>query len=50
VEGTPQGHPDLAGRLNNLGIMLERRFEKTGRIEDLEEAIRKAQQTVKVTS
>jgi hypothetical protein len=24
VEGTPQGHPDLAGRLNNLGVMLKR--------------------------
>ena len=29
--------------------VLERRFEKTGGMEDLEEAIRKAQQTVEVT-
>jgi hypothetical protein len=43
VEGTPQGHPDLAGRLNNLGIMLESRIERTGRMEDLEEVIRKTQ-------
>jgi hypothetical protein len=38
VEGTPGDHPDLAGRLNNLGNMIEIRFEKTRRMEDLEDS------------
>ena len=33
-------HPDLAGCLNNLGNKLNRRFEKTGRMEDFEKIIR----------
>lgn len=37
---TPAGSPDLAGYLNNLGNGLSERFERTGRLEDLEEAIR----------
>ena len=37
-------------RLNNLSNMLESRFERTGRIEDLEESIRRVQQTVDITS
>ena len=49
VEGTAESDPDLAGRLNNLGIMLQRRFKRTGRMEDLEESIRQAQQAVNIT-
>jgi tetratricopeptide (TPR) repeat protein len=49
VEFTPQDYPDLAGWLNNLGNMLGSRFERTGRMEDLKEAIRKAQQAVEFT-
>ncbi|KAF2185927.1 TPR-like protein [Zopfia rhizophila CBS 207.26] len=46
---TPEDHPDLAGRLNNLGIQLESRYEHTEKMEDLEEAIRVARQAVDVT-
>jgi len=49
VEGTAESDPDLAGRLNNLGIILQRRFERTGRMEDLEESICQAQQAVNIT-
>jgi tetratricopeptide (TPR) repeat protein len=48
VEGTTEGHPDLAGRQSQLGNMLEKRFERTGRMEDLEEAIRRTRQAVDV--
>jgi len=40
VEVTPEDHPNLAGRLSNLGNKLGRRYERTGKIEDLKEAIR----------
>jgi hypothetical protein len=36
----PRDHPALAGRLNTLSTTLLRRFERTGGMEDLEEAIR----------
>ena len=49
VDVTPEDHPDLAGRLNNLGLKLQRRYERTGKMEDLEEAIRVARQAVDVT-
>ncbi|KAK0734270.1 hypothetical protein B0T26DRAFT_808792 [Lasiosphaeria miniovina] len=35
VDATPQDHPDRAGRLNNLGIWLSIRFDRTGSIDDL---------------
>src|SRR2546421_12778568 len=35
VAATPDDHPELAGRLNILGINLGCRFKRTGRIEDL---------------
>ena len=35
VKVTPKDHPNLAGRLNNLGNKLESRCERIGRIEDL---------------
>jgi hypothetical protein len=40
VKVTPEDDPNLAGRLNNLG---------TGKMENLEQALRVTQQTVKVT-
>ena len=39
VDVTPKDHPDLAGRLNNLGNKLESRYKRIGKIEDLEEAL-----------
>ncbi len=44
-----ESDPDLAGRLNNLGIKLARRFERTGKMEDLKESIRRAQQAIDIT-
>jgi tetratricopeptide (TPR) repeat protein len=49
VDATPEGHSDLASRLNNLSHKLEIRYERTGNIEDLEEAIRKAEQAIDMT-
>jgi hypothetical protein len=40
VQTISEDHPDLAGSLNNLGTKLERRYERTGNMEDLDEAIR----------
>jgi hypothetical protein len=39
-------HPNLARMLNSLGSKLEMRFERSGRLEDLEEAIRRVEQAV----
>ncbi|KAF9783588.1 hypothetical protein IL306_009168 [Fusarium sp. DS 682] len=39
VELTPNDHPDLAGRLSNLGNKLEGRYEWTGEMRDLEESL-----------
>jgi hypothetical protein len=38
----------FAERLNNFDVMLDRRFERMGRIEDLEEAIRITRRAVTV--
>jgi hypothetical protein len=43
---TTDDHPDLAAMLSNLGNMLGSRFKQTDRLEDLEEAIRRAEQAV----
>jgi hypothetical protein len=40
VQMTPEGHSNLASRLNNLGVMLGSRYERTGKMQDLEETIR----------
>ncbi|KAI9764064.1 MAG: hypothetical protein M1840_008868 [Geoglossum simile] len=45
----PEDHPDLAGRLNNLGNKLESRCECMGKMKDLEEAIRVVRQAVNIT-
>jgi Tetratricopeptide repeat len=39
-------HPDLPTMLNNLGNVLERRYECTGQVTDLEMAIEKAEEAV----
>jgi hypothetical protein len=49
VEATPQGHSNLAERLNHLGNMFQSRFEQTGRIEDLDKASRMAERAVEAS-
>ena len=39
VASTLHDHPERAGRLNNLAIALERRFQQTGSMDDLDKAI-----------
>jgi hypothetical protein len=45
----PGDHPDHAGWLNSLGVMLESRYKRTGAMADLEEAISVARQAVDAT-
>jgi nucleoside phosphorylase len=49
IQSAGKDHPDLAGRLNNMSIMLGSRFYRTGKFEDLEEAIDWAKQAIAVT-
>ncbi|RKK76947.1 hypothetical protein BFJ68_g18006 [Fusarium oxysporum] len=49
VKSTPDDHPNLAGRLNNLGNEFGLRYKRTGEMKDLEEAIKTARQAVKST-
>jgi len=42
-------HKAFIGRLNNLGVILKRRYTRTGKIEDLKGAIRVARQAANVT-
>lgn len=46
---TDEGDPDRASWVNNLGLMLESRYERTGAVTDLEEAIGMARQAVAAT-
>ena len=39
VKATPEGHPDQAGWLNNLGNRLSSRYQRTRNLEDLGAAI-----------
>lgn len=39
IKFMPQDHPGLSGTLNELGKGLKRRFERMGKLEDLEESI-----------
>ena len=50
VKSTPNGHPDLAGRLNNLGLQLWARFERMGETEDADDAIITSREAVKFTA
>ncbi|NYH51398.1 copper(I)-binding protein [Nocardiopsis arvandica] len=49
VEATPDGHPDQAGRLSNLGGALQTRFEHTGAMADLNETVIVGYQAVQAT-
>ncbi len=49
MQSTPHDHPDRAAYLNNLGNKLGRRFERTGEMADLEEAIETARNAVQST-
>lgn len=49
VSVLPQGHPNRAMMLNNLGSMLVMRFKRTGNIEDLNRGIRSAEQALAAT-
>lgn len=49
VNPTFQDYSNLAICLNNLGIKLKMRFERTGSMEDLEESIHRVQQAVDIT-
>jgi tetratricopeptide (TPR) repeat protein len=44
-----EDHPSLARMLNNLGRKLEDQYDRTGKIEDLEQAIRVSRQAVDIT-
>ena len=46
IELTPVDHPDHATCLNNLGIALRKRFERTGSMEDLDRAITTSEQAM----
>lgn len=48
VDITPNDHHNLPRLLNNLANDLGLRYKRTGKIEDLEEAIRISRQTVDV--
>ena len=49
VHFTPEGHPDIPCRLNNLGISFQTRFEHTGDLADISEAISYKQKAVHLT-
>ena len=46
VKSAPYSHPWRASRLGSLGNWLARRYERTGYVEDLEEAIRQVEKAV----
>jgi hypothetical protein len=47
---TPADHPDRAGRLSNLGVALQTRFERTGDPADLDAAIATVREAIQATS
>jgi len=49
VAATPQGHPDRAAILSNIGSQLSRRFGRTGAIDDLNHAVNIASEAVDAT-
>ena len=49
MEATLEDHPDQARPLNNLGVHLSRRYQRTGDIHDLEVAIKFAEAAVETT-
>ncbi|KAJ7264606.1 CHAT domain-containing protein [Mycena rebaudengoi] len=49
VEKTPEGHPDLAGRLQNLAGSFTARYRRSGDVKDLETALQYKQAAVEKT-
>ena len=49
VDSTPVNHPDRAGSLNNLCIVLWRRFKRIGSMDDLDHAIMTIEQAIDST-
>jgi tetratricopeptide (TPR) repeat protein len=49
VQLTPEDHPDLPVRLNSLGISFQCRFQRTGDLSDLSEAVSLHQRAVHLT-
>jgi len=49
IQLTPDGHADLAARLNDLGISFLRCFERNGDLQDNSEAIRHRQRAIQLT-
>ncbi|KAJ7272326.1 CHAT domain-containing protein [Mycena rebaudengoi] len=49
VEQTPKGHPDLAGRLQSLGVSFGDRYRRSGDVKDLEAALHNYQAAVEQT-
>ncbi|KAJ7271616.1 CHAT domain-containing protein [Mycena rebaudengoi] len=49
VEQTPEGHPDLAGRLRDLAASFRDRYERSGDVKDLEAALQNNQAAVDQT-
>ena len=49
VHLTPQGHLDMSGRLNNLGISFQSHFERTGDLANITNAISYLQKAVHLT-
>ncbi|KAJ7240718.1 CHAT domain-containing protein [Mycena rebaudengoi] len=49
MEQTPEGHPDLAGRLQSLAISFTARYQRSGDVNDLEAALQNNQAAVEKT-
>jgi len=49
VRLTPDGHPEMPGRLNNLAISFQSRFKHTGDVSDLSKAIPIQQRLIQLT-
>ncbi|MEU6408167.1 tetratricopeptide repeat protein [Microbispora sp. NPDC046933] len=49
LSATPADHPQRALCLSSLGIVLLTRFERTGAMADLDEAIQRGRQAVQLT-
>ncbi|THU95148.1 TPR-like protein [Dendrothele bispora CBS 962.96] len=49
IKLTPDDHADKAGQLNNLGTAFFRRFERLGKLKDIENAIHVMQQAIDLT-
>ncbi|KAF8153825.1 CHAT domain-containing protein [Crassisporium funariophilum] len=50
VNAAPEGHPELPGKLTNLGIAFEIRFQNTGDLTDISKAMTAKQKAVDLSS